>query len=125
MPLPQSLARFNRRVTNKVTRPFAAWLPGFGVVTHVGRRTGTVYRTPVNAFRSGDGYDFALTYGAGDWVRNVEAAGTAELRTRGRVHHVTAPRRFHDPERRSVPAPVRPILGLLDVDDFLHVVETR
>jgi deazaflavin-dependent oxidoreductase (nitroreductase family) len=123
VPLPQSLARFNRKVTNQVTRPFAARLPGFGVVTHVGRRSGTVYRTPVNVFRGGDGFDIALTYGGGDWVRNVVAAGQAGLRTRGRLHHVVGPELFHDPARRRVPAPVRPILGLLHVDDFLHVTD--
>ncbi|HVC32388.1 MAG TPA: nitroreductase family deazaflavin-dependent oxidoreductase, partial [Chloroflexota bacterium] len=29
MVLPRWLARFNRRVTNRVTRPVAAYLPGF------------------------------------------------------------------------------------------------
>ena len=30
--LGRRVARFNHRVTNRVTRPLARWLPGFGVV---------------------------------------------------------------------------------------------
>jgi hypothetical protein len=51
--LGRHVARFNPRVTNRITRPLARWLPGFGVVEHAGRRSGRRYRTPVNVFRSG------------------------------------------------------------------------
>jgi hypothetical protein len=44
------LAKINIAVTNQITSLFAGWLPGFGNVTHVGRKSGKVYRTPVNAF---------------------------------------------------------------------------
>jgi deazaflavin-dependent oxidoreductase (nitroreductase family) len=121
MPLPSSLARFNKKVTNRITSPFAAHLPGFAIVTHVGRQTGRTFRTPVNAFRHGDGYVFALTYGVGDWVQNVQAAGGCELKTRGRVVRVTEPTVFTDPARRLAPAPVRLVLGLIDVDQFMTV----
>ena len=122
MPLPRSLASFNKRVTNKITGPFAAWLPGFGVVTHVGRRSGREYRTPVNTFRRGDEYVFVLTYGSGsDWVKNVEAAGGCTMKTRGRIVGLTAPRRFTDPARSRVPRPVRAVLRLIDVDEFLSM----
>jgi len=122
MPLSRSVASFNKRVTNKITRPFAGWLPGFGVVIHVGRRSGREYRTPVNAFRRGDEYVFVLTYGsASDWVKNVEAGGGCAMKTRGRIVRLTAPRRFTDPARSRVPRPVRAILGLIDVDEFLSM----
>src|SRR5258708_9874623 len=39
---------------------FAARLPGFGIVTHVGRKSGRIYRTPVNVFREPDGFLIAL-----------------------------------------------------------------
>lgn len=45
------LARFNIVVTNRITSLFAGWLPGFGILTHVGRKSGKVYQTPVNVFR--------------------------------------------------------------------------
>jgi deazaflavin-dependent oxidoreductase (nitroreductase family) len=127
MPIPRSVATFNRRVTNHVSRLVAGWLPGFAIVFHVGRRSGRQYRTPVNVFRRGEAYVFALTYGAdSDWVKNVEAAGRCEIETRRRVVPLTNPSRFTDAARRSVPALVRPVLRLIDVDEFLSMrVEAR
>jgi deazaflavin-dependent oxidoreductase (nitroreductase family) len=120
MPLSRRVARFNKHVTNHVTGPFAGRLPGFAVVTHVGRRSGTVYRTPVNVFRDGNRYVFALTYGSGaDWVRNVLAAGGCEILARGRTIGLVEPEVFRDSTRSAVPIPARWVLGLIDVDEFL------
>jgi deazaflavin-dependent oxidoreductase (nitroreductase family) len=121
MPLPRSLARFNRKVTNYVTRPFARWLPGFAVVEHAGRTSGRVYRTPVNAFRVEGGVAFALTYGRADWVKNVVHAGSATLHSRGRAYRITNPRIVTDPEHRELPAFVRPILRRIGVEEELRV----
>jgi deazaflavin-dependent oxidoreductase (nitroreductase family) len=120
MPLPKGLARFNKVVTNRVVGPFAARLPGFAIVTHVGRRSGREYSNPVNLFRSGDRYVIALTYGAdSQWVRNVLAAGEAHMLTRGRTIHLVEPEVIHDPSRSHVPAPVRPMLRATNVTDFM------
>ena len=120
MPLPKGLARFNLRVTNRVLGPLAERLPGFGIVIHVGRRSGTVRRTPVNIFRRGERYTIALTYGAdSQWVRNVLAAGELDVEIRGRHVHLVAPELVHDETRRLVPAPVRVVLRAADVSDFL------
>lgn len=121
MPLPESVARFNRAVTNRATRLVAPWLPGFGVVTHTGRRSGRAYETPVNVFVRPGGYVVALTYGRGDWVRNVLAAGGGRLRTRGRVHSVGNPRVIVDRSGAAVPRPVRWLLGRMRVTEFLFV----
>jgi deazaflavin-dependent oxidoreductase (nitroreductase family) len=116
------VAWFNRRVTNRITRPLASWLPGFGVVEHAGRRSGRPNRTPVNVFRAGASYVIALTYGVeSDWVKNVLAARGCDLVTRGHRHKLTAPAIVHDERGRLVPAPVRPILRLLRVGDFLRL----
>ncbi len=122
MVLGRWVARANRRVVNRMTRPVAGRLPVFGVVEHVGRRSGRRYRTPVNVFPAPDGYTIALSYGPGaDWVRNVLAAGGCEIETRGRRVPVTEPRVVHDERRRQVPAPVRPVLRVIGVSDFLRV----
>jgi deazaflavin-dependent oxidoreductase (nitroreductase family) len=122
VPIPKAIARFNNHVTNHVSRPVAGHLPGFAVVTHVGRQTGRAYQTPVNMFRDGERYVFALTYGAdSQWVRNVMAAGSCEVRTHGSTVRLCEPRIFTDRERRVVPVPVRPVLRLLDVNDFLSM----
>lgn len=122
MPAPRWLARFNERVTNRITGPVAPRLPGFGVVVHVGRKTRRRYRTPVNVFPTDNGFVIALTYGKdSNWVQNVLAAGGCRLETGGRAWRLTNPRLVHDPQRRSMPPPVRVILGLLNVDDFLRL----
>ena len=56
MPLPHSVARFNRRVTNRLTGRLATRLPGFGVVLHTGRKTHRNYRTPVKFFQRAGKY---------------------------------------------------------------------
>jgi deazaflavin-dependent oxidoreductase (nitroreductase family) len=120
MPLPKSLARFNRIVTNPILGHAAKRLPGFVIVIHVGRRSGREYRTPVNLFRSGDSYVIALTYGSDtQWVRNVLAAGGCRVLIRGREIALTDPRIVRDPRRGPVPAPVRPLLAAIGVDEFM------
>jgi deazaflavin-dependent oxidoreductase (nitroreductase family) len=125
MPLPKGLARFNRVVTNRIVGPFAARLPGFAIVTHIGRRSGREHSNPVNLFRSGDRYVIALTYGAdSQWVRNVLAAGEASVQTRGRRLRLVEPEVLHDERRSLVPAPVRPILRAAKVSDFMLLRRT-
>ena len=126
MPIPRWVARANRVGFNRLSRHVTPWLPGFGVVVHRGRRSGRNYSTPVNVFRSADGYVVALTYGSdSDWVKNVLAAGGAELRTRGRRVPVRSPRIYHDESRRSVGLIARQALRLLDVSDFLALRTER
>jgi hypothetical protein len=54
-------ASFDPSLPGSSIRSPAGWLPGFAILTHVGRRSGRVYRTPINVFRRGDQYLFALT----------------------------------------------------------------
>ena len=121
------ISPFTKRVVNPFTRRFAGRLPWFGLVTHVGRRSGRTYHTPLNVFRYGDGYVFALTYGPDvDWVRNLLAAGGCTMRTGGRTVRLVDPQLVHDPSRHPIPQPVRAFLGALDVQDFLVArIETR
>jgi deazaflavin-dependent oxidoreductase (nitroreductase family) len=122
MPLPRFIARVNRRVTNRLLGGLATRLPWFGVVVHTGRRSQRQYRTPVNVFRQGDRYIIALTYGSdSDWVRNVLAVGGCALETRGRTLRLSRPQLYHDESRSDVPAPVRLVLGLVNVSDFLEL----
>lgn len=122
MPAPRSIARFNRRFTNKLTLKVAGYLPGFAIVSHVGRKSGRTYRTPVNAFRTDDGYIIALTYGSeSDWVKNVLAAGQCELQTRGRRVRLISPRIETDESKSWAPRPVRLILGLIDAPQYMRL----
>ena len=122
MPLPAWLGRVNKVATNRVSRLVAGWLPGFGIVEHVGRRSGQQYRTPVNVFRRSGGFTVALTYGSdSQWTKNVLAAGTASIVRLGRTHKVVNPRVIVDPTRSPVPLPVRLPLRLFNVTEFLLV----
>ena len=86
------VAAFNLAITNRITSRFANRLPGFGILTHEGRKPGKLYRTPVNVFREADGFLIALTYGREcEWVKNVLAAGGCELETRGVRYQLSAP----------------------------------
>ena len=93
MQLPQWLARFNRYVTNPVQRLWAGWAPTMGILEHVGRRSGTRYRTPLTVFSTADGVAILLTYGPDrDWLKNLTASGGATMRRYGRSFAVTDPR---------------------------------
>jgi hypothetical protein len=62
----------------------------------------------------------ALFYGAdSQWVRNVVAAGGADIETRGRRLRLAGPEVVRDPARSLVPKPVRLVLRVADVDAFM------
>jgi deazaflavin-dependent oxidoreductase (nitroreductase family) len=115
-------AAFNRAVTNRITGRFAGRLRGFGILTHVGRKSRRLYRTPVNVFSVPNGFVIALTYGReSEWVKNVLAGGSCQIETRGQSHELTAPRIVHDPTRRQFPPFVRAVLRLIDANDFMQL----
>jgi deazaflavin-dependent oxidoreductase (nitroreductase family) len=113
---------FTTRVFNPISRRFVRWLPGFGILVYRGRKSGKEYRTPLNAFRHGNAWVFALTYGSDvQWVRNVVAAGEATLEVRRRKIRLVEPELIVDPERRLMPPVVRQALGLMRVSEFLRM----
>jgi deazaflavin-dependent oxidoreductase (nitroreductase family) len=113
--LPRRLARFNRVVTNPLQGQFAWLLPPWAVICHRGRRTGRLYRTPVNAYKRGSVLAVVVLYGEeSDWVRNVLAAGGGQVIRAGRTHDLTHPRLL-DPRVRPVPRLARPVGRLTGV----------
>ena len=120
------LARFNIAITNRITGLFAGWLPGFGILTHVGRKSGKVNRTPLNVFRESGGFIIALTYSRqSEWVKNVLAAGGCELETVGKKYQLSSPKVVHDPSRQRFPIPVRLVLRLVGADEYMEVSQSR
>jgi deazaflavin-dependent oxidoreductase (nitroreductase family) len=116
------LRPFTTRVFNPLSRRVAGWLPGFGILTYPGRKSGRRYRTPLNVFKVGNQYVFALTYGSEvNWVQNVLAAGGCELRTRGRDVRLVDPEMLVDPAGRLVPLPVRLFMRLNRVTEYLRM----
>ena len=120
------VAAFNQVVTNRITRGFAGRLPGFGILTHTGRKSGRLYRTPVNVFRTPNGFLIALTYSReAEWVKNVLAAGGAHLETRGARYELADPIVVHDPSRQNFPPVVRTILWIIGAAEFMQLVIAR
>ncbi|QBJ98457.1 nitroreductase family deazaflavin-dependent oxidoreductase [Rhodococcus sp. ABRD24] len=106
---------------NRVTALVAGHLPGYALVHHYGRRSGCRYRTPVNVFRIGNGYRFALTYGTdSDWVRNVLAAGECDITVKGTTIHLVDPRVEVDRSARWAPRPIGLVLRRIGADHYLQ-----
>lgn len=87
------IAHINKYVTNPLQRLWAPWLPYMAVIAHTGRKSGKPYRTPVMAFVDSKSVSVVLNYGEhSDWVRNVRAAGSAQLVHRGKHYQLSNPR---------------------------------
>jgi deazaflavin-dependent oxidoreductase (nitroreductase family) len=122
MPLPRSIARFNRVVTNRFSRPVARYLPGFAVIVHKGRVSGNVYRTPVNCWIDDRSAIVALTYGSDtDWLKNLQAADGGAVEHRGRTYQVGMPVLIGSEGLSRMPAVVRPILNVVGVTEFAEL----
>jgi deazaflavin-dependent oxidoreductase (nitroreductase family) len=121
MQLPQWVARFNRHVTNPILRLWAGWAPPMAILEHVGRRSGTAYRTPLNVFSTDEGVAVLLTYGPNrDWLKNLTAAGQGRMRRYGKTFTVTDPRVMTKEEAAtSVKGLWRPIFSMLPFEKAL------
>lgn len=130
MRFPQRLARINRHVTNPIQRMWAGWLPPFAIVEHVGRRSGKAYRTPVNAFyTSADGTPglaIPLAYGPDrDWLKNIRAAGGAQVRRNAKTFGVSNPRVVSkDEAAQQVDEAWKSVFGALPFEEVLLLDRT-
>jgi len=119
MPMPRWLAQINKRVFNRIelkrgVRP---------VLIHTGRSSGTTYRTPLDAHPVDDGYLFIPMYGPRtDWVKNVLAAGAANLRIDGREIELVSPRLVRkDVAWQLLPATTKTPPGISEESDLLRM----
>jgi deazaflavin-dependent oxidoreductase (nitroreductase family) len=88
--LSRRVARFNKAVNNPVQRQYAWLLPPWAVIVHRGRRSGRIYRTPVNAFVRRDTLAVVVLYGEqSDWVRNLLVAEGGSVVRGGRTFPLT------------------------------------
>lgn len=119
MPMPRWWAKLNKRVFNPAElrrgkRP---------VLTHVGRKTGTIHRTPLDAHPVEGGYVFVLVYGSeSDWVRNALAAGRAALSIDGEDIELVNPRLVDEGQAmRAVPETVKRPPSVLRISEYLRM----
>jgi deazaflavin-dependent oxidoreductase (nitroreductase family) len=92
MLMPTCLENAQIRLMNPAMKRVARFLPGFAVVEHRGRTSGTEYETVVNPVRAEGLVAIGLIHGKTNWVKNVLAAGGADIRFRTGTVHVTNPR---------------------------------
>jgi deazaflavin-dependent oxidoreductase (nitroreductase family) len=92
MLFPAWVDRLQIKYMNPAVRRVARFLPTFAVVKHRGRKSGRRYETVVNAYRKRRVLAILLGHGKADWVKNVLAAGEADVRLFGRDLRITNPR---------------------------------
>jgi len=92
MLFPVWFEKLQIKYLNRATRPFVRFLPGFATIRHHGRTSGTPYETIVTAYRKGNTLAIALAHGKTNWVKNVLAAGEADLHFSRKDVHITNPR---------------------------------
>ncbi|WP_026874441.1 nitroreductase family deazaflavin-dependent oxidoreductase [Jiangella gansuensis] len=119
MPMPTWWGQVNKRLFNPRAIAGGRW----PVLTHVGRRSGATYRTPLDAHPVDGGYLFVVVYGSrSDWVRNVLAADRARLRVGGRDVELAAPRIVgRDEAFRALSDEVARPPRLLRITEFLRM----
>lgn len=119
MPMPRWWTKINKRVFN----PLELRRGARPVLTHVGRRSGKTYRTPLDAHPVDGCYLFILVYGSqSDWVRNVLAAGHARLTIGGEDVELTAPRLVDEDEAwQALPDSVRRPPRVLRIGEYLRM----
>ncbi|ODR08446.1 nitroreductase [Mycobacterium sherrisii] len=91
MVYPTWFENFQVKYVNPALKPIARFLPGTGTIEHRGRTSAKPYKTIVTAYRS-NVVCIALGHGKTDWVKNVLAAGQADLRFGRKTVHLTNPR---------------------------------
>jgi deazaflavin-dependent oxidoreductase (nitroreductase family) len=108
MLMPPLLERLQIKYMNPVVRLVAPHLPGLCLVKHRGRKSGTAYETVVTPYRKGNLLAVALIHGKTNWVKNVLAAGEADVHLGKRDVHIVNPRLLAaGSEGEDLPAIVR------------------
>jgi len=120
----------NKHVTNKLLIHLAGKKFGhFAILTHTGRKTGKVYKTPIIAEPIENGFMIALTYGKKvDWLANVLAKGSCSLYWKEKEYRLSRPE-IIDPETglKAFPSTLSKMLRKAGVEFFLRlsILRTR
>jgi deazaflavin-dependent oxidoreductase (nitroreductase family) len=92
MVFPVWFENLQVKYLNSLIKPFARFMPGLSTIKHRGRTSGKPYETIVTAYRHGNVLAIALAHGNTAWVKNVLAAGEADLHFIRRDVHLVNPR---------------------------------
>ena len=90
------LMRYNNMTRDISGTERSSW----GLLTHIGRRSGRTYQTSLGTCSYRDGFLLPLGYGPhSDWYRNLMAAGAGKRPGRGAPTRWSGPRSFRAPSR--------------------------
>lgn len=89
---PDWLDRIQNAYVSPAVKRFRRYIPTFTVIEHRGRKSGRAYQTVVHGYTKGNAFAVLLGHGKADWVRNVLAAGEADVHLFRRDVHITNPR---------------------------------
>ena len=92
MKFPVWLENVLIRYINPVAVPITRFTPGITVIKHRGRKSGKDYTSAISAYRKGSTVAIGLLHGKTNWVKNILAAGEADLTLGGRDVHLVNPR---------------------------------
>jgi deazaflavin-dependent oxidoreductase (nitroreductase family) len=114
----------NKYVTNKILIHVSGKKFGhFVILSHVGRKSGKLYRIPIIAEPFENGFVIALTYGKKvDWYANVMAKGECFLQWKNKEYSLIHPE-FIDKEIgvMAFPAIIRSGLKKMGIEYFLKL----
>lgn len=121
MVLPRWLARFNRRVTNRILGLIPRRISPFVIVYHAGRKSGRPFATLAAAFPTPAGFVLTPTYGPeADWVRNVLTTGSFSIDHRGVDYPLVNARLIPRSEAwPHLPGPVRLAMRLMHIEWYV------
>jgi deazaflavin-dependent oxidoreductase (nitroreductase family) len=123
-PVVDAVRRLNLRVLNPRQMDSAGQPGAFaGILRHVGRTSGTSYEVPLGIEPTEDGFVIALVYGERtQWLKNVLAAGQAEVVVEGVTYRVDRPEVVPIAEViDDLPPSDRRLMGLFGVDTALRL----
>lgn len=123
---PHTTMRNLARLINPLVVRFAGTrlMPLYGVIEHVGRRSGKHFHTPVVVRATPDGFTVPMPYGeATDWYRNICAASGCVIRWKGRDYQVSDPQLVDKPAQNAPEfGSMRAMLSRVGID---HAVRLR
>lgn len=109
------------RILNPRLTPVARRLPPLAVLHHRGRKSGRSYDTPVQCFRTKNGFLVGLAYDSNaQWAQNLLAAGTGEITRSGQRYTITRPHRRGPDALKDLPGPVAFTMWSLGITEFLE-----
>ena len=79
MVCPAWFERLQIKYISPMLRPLSKRMPGMAVIKHRGRTSGKEYETIVTPYRKGQVLAVGLAHGKTNWVKNVLAAGEADI----------------------------------------------